>query len=181
MPFLNFRNNRKFFNNLNKGCALICASFFVFNACQNSPKAELNALKKSKLPNVERLNKTMNIWHKAAAEADSAMYFSLMTENTRFMGTDASENWTKQAFINFTMPHFNKGNGWDFKAFDRHWFYNSDSTVAWFDERLNTWMGECRGSGVVLLENNESKIAQYNLAVTIANEKIQDFIALGKE
>ncbi|MCC7453340.1 MAG: nuclear transport factor 2 family protein, partial [Crocinitomix sp.] len=70
---------------------------------------------------------------------------------------------------------------WDFKTNWRNWYFSSDQTVAWFEESLATQMEECRGSGVLIKENGFWKIAHYNLAVVIENEKMQKFIKLRRK
>ncbi len=50
--------------------------------------------------------------------------------------------------------------------------------MVWFDELLDTWMGTCRGSGVLEKNNKEWKIKQYVLSVTIPNDSIQKVIKL---
>jgi hypothetical protein len=163
---------------LRKEWSYMFSLLFLFSlSCISSVTTE----KSPKLPDNRNLENHLNLWHLAAAEADSASYFDFITEDGRFLGTDAHENWSKEEFLNFSAPYFQKGKAWTFTGFDRNWYYSQDSTTAWFDERLNTWMGECRGSGVMILEGDNPKLAHYNLAVTIANDKIQDFIALSKE
>jgi hypothetical protein len=39
-------------------------------------------------------------------------------------------------------------------------------------------MKDCRGSGVLIKVGKEWQLTQYNLAVLIENDKIQDFIKL---
>ena len=46
---------------------------------------------------------------------------------------------------------------------------------------LSTQMEDCRGSGVLIKENGFWKIAHYNLAVVIENEKMQKFIKLRRK
>lgn len=168
--------NLRTHKNLKKGWGILLSSLFLFSiACQSPPKESV-----TNLPNQDVLEDKLDAWHLAAAEADSAEYFDFMTSESRFLGTDASENWSKDQFLSFSSPYFQKGKAWSFSGFGRNWYYSQDSTLAWFDERLNTWMGECRGSGVMLMENEEVKLAHYNLSVTIENDKIQDFIALSK-
>ena len=50
--------------------------------------------------------------------------------------------------------------------------------IAWFDEVLDTWMKDCRGSGVFVKRKGVWKLMQYNLTVLIENEKVQEFIEL---
>ncbi|MEO0731660.1 MAG: nuclear transport factor 2 family protein [Bacteroidota bacterium] len=121
-------------------------------------------------------------WHRAAAEADSAAYFDAMTADAIFIGTDASEHWTKDEFLDFAAPYFAKGKAWAFTATERHVFYDPDQQVAYWDELLDTWMGPCRGTGVAKRDGvNGWKIAHYTLSVTVPNEKIKGFIELTKE
>jgi len=95
------------------------------------------------------INTLMNNWHKAASKADFNNYFNLMDENAVFVGTDASEVWSKKEFQSFSKPYFDKGKAWRFSTIKRNIYIHSSSKTAWFDEVLNTWMGICRGSGVV--------------------------------
>jgi len=67
---------------------------------------------------------------------------------------------------------------WNFIPHNRTWMYSKDSTVAWFDEDLDTWMRGCRGSGVLQKSNGIWEIVYYNLTVLIENEKINSFIEL---
>jgi hypothetical protein len=106
-------------------------------------------------------------------------YFGLMTDNAVFIGTDASERWSRNEFYQYSKPHFDKGKAWDFEPYDRQVFVSADGSMVWFSELLNTWMGVCRGSGI--LSGNENigyKIEQYHLSVTVPNEQIRAFINL---
>ena len=85
----------------------------------------------------------------AAAEANFDAYFGKMDTISVFIGTDASENWTKKEFSDFSKPYFDKGKAWDFKTLERNIYVNTSGDFVWFDELLNTWMGTCRGSGVL--------------------------------
>ena len=120
--------------------------------------------------NEQAINNTLNSWHKAASDADFDTYFSLMAEDAHFIGTDATENWTKTAFMQFAKPFFDKGKAWDFTVLDRN-IYHNNKTV-WFDERLDTWMGICRGSGVLQKKADTWKIKHYVLSLTIPNTTV---------
>lgn len=110
-------------------------------------------------------------WHKAAAAADEARYFGHFTADAVFMGTDATERWTRDEFRVWAKPHFSKGKAWSFKAVSRHISLSKDGNVAWFDEALDTPnLGPSRGSGVLVKEGNTWKIAHYNLSVPIPND-----------
>lgn len=120
----------------------------------------------------------LDAWHKAAADANLKDYFSFMAENSIFMGTDAKENWEKDDFLAFSKPYFEKGKAWTFTGFDRNFYFSSDRKIAWFDEQLNTWMGVCRGSGVMQLTDEGWKLLHYNLSLPIPNEKMDSVIEL---
>lgn len=124
------------------------------------------------------LNKFMDDWHIAAGQADYSCYFDVMDESFIFLGTAPGERWTKTEFSNFSKPYFDNGKAWDFKPSNRKWNLSKDKKMAWFDEDLDTWMRDCRGTGI--LENKKGKwvIVYYNLHVLIENEKIQEFIKL---
>lgn len=127
---------------------------------------------------VDQLNRLIDNWHLAATNADLQKYSQVMSEKFVFLGTAPGERWNKNAFLDFSKPYFDKGKAWDFKPSNRIWEFNTDSTVAWFDENLDTWMRGCRGSGILQKENNAWKISYYNLTVLIENEKIGPFIKL---
>jgi ketosteroid isomerase-like protein len=109
-------------------------------------------------------------WHLAAAKADAELYFSLMAPGAVFLGTDATERWTKEEFRTWAEPYFKKGKAWTFKAVQRHVSYSSDGNTAWFDEELDTPnLGPARGSGVLVKSGKAWRITQYNLSVPIPN------------
>ncbi len=124
------------------------------------------------------INTTLDSWHKAAADADFDAYFGLMDEHSVFVGTDAKEVWDKQAFMEFSKPYFDKGKAWAFTKISRNIYYTSGDTHAWFDETLNTWMGVCRGSGVLQYKNRHWIIKHYVLSLAVPNEKMKDVISI---
>ncbi len=114
--------------------------------------------------------------HAAAAAADEEKYFSYFTPDAVFLGTDATERWTRDEFRKWAHPYFAKGKAWSFKSTSRWITFAPDRTVAWFDEALETPnMGPCRGSGVLVATNAGWKIAQYNLSIPIPNDLVDDF------
>lgn len=44
------------------------------------------------------INTLIDTWHNAAAQANFETYFSMMSDNSIFIGTDATENWSKKNF-----------------------------------------------------------------------------------
>lgn len=122
------------------------------------------------------LNKTLDAWHQAAAEANFEAYFGLMTEDAVFIGTDATENWRAPEFKEYAKPHFDKGRAWSFKAVERHIYLDTTGEIAWFDELLDTQMKLCRGSGVLKKVGGEWKIAHYVLSIAVPNEHVAELI-----
>ena len=127
------------------------------------------------------INQVLNDWHLAATEANYDNYFGKMDSISVFIGTDASENWTKQQFADFSKPYFDKGKAWDFKTLERNVYVNESGNFVWFDELLNTWMGTCRGSGVLEKKENTWVIKHYVLSVAIPNDDVQAVIAAKKK
>ncbi|MFY2562590.1 nuclear transport factor 2 family protein [Corallococcus terminator] len=116
-------------------------------------------------------------WHKAAADADEARYFGYFTPDAVYMGTDATERWSRDEFRAWSKPYFSKGKAWSFKATSRHIFVSKDGAVAWFDETLDTPnLGPSRGSGVLVKDSAGWKIAQYNLSIPIPNDIMDEVV-----
>lgn len=123
------------------------------------------------------VNRAVDDWHKAAADADEGRYFGHMTADSVFLGTDATERWDYSAFRAFAHPYFAKGKAWTFVPRERHVMIDSDGDTAWFDEKLDSASyGECRGSGVLRRENGAWKIAHYNLTIPIPNALAKEFV-----
>ena len=125
-----------------------------------------------------KLHSIIDSWHKAAADANFDKYFDMMANSFVFIGTDASEFWNKAAFAEYAKPYFDKGKAWTFKSISRHIYFNYDRTTAWFDELLETQMKICRGSGVLLRQNGQWKMAQYVLSMTIPNENSNEVVKI---
>ena len=112
----------------------------------------------------------LDTWHLAAARADEEMYFSLMTADAVFLGTDATERWTREEFRVWAHPYFARGQAWSFHAIKRRVMLAKDQKTAWFDEELDTPnLGLARGTGVLVKEGKDWKIAHYSLTVPIPN------------
>lgn len=109
-------------------------------------------------------------FHAAAAAADEEKYFAALAPGAIFLGTDATERWTKDEFRQFAHPYFAKGKAWTYKATSRWITFAPDRQVAWFDELLESpHLGTCRGSGVLVSIGGSWKIMQYNLSIAIPN------------
>ena len=118
----------------------------------------------------EEVNMTLDSFHQAAADADFERYFDLFADSGIYMGTDASERWTKEQFKAFVKPYFSKGRGWLYTVKERHVSPTSTKQLVFFDELLeNKFYGQCRGSGVLMKINNHWQILQYNLSIPVPN------------
>ncbi len=117
------------------------------------------------------INKLINNWHKNAAEVHFEAYMNFLAEDAHYLGTDATENWTKKEFQTFAKPYFIKGKTWNFNALKRNIYFSVDKKTVWFDELLDTQMKICRGSGVLVKTGKDWKLKQYVLSMTIPNDK----------
>lgn len=159
---------------------LISALTFLLLSCKvnnTTSKEASQSINQIKL----EVNTNLNAWHEAAAKADFNTYFSLLTNKGVFIGTDATENWQNEAFKTFSKPYFDKGKAWNFTALERNIYVSEDKNTVWFDELLDTQMKICRGSGVLVKENNTWKVAHYVLSITIPNDNVSQVIEIKKE
>ncbi|MCF8296086.1 MAG: nuclear transport factor 2 family protein [Saprospiraceae bacterium] len=136
---------------------------------------------KIQIPDRDLINSYLDDWHLAAANADFDGYFDKIADDGIYIGTDPTERWTKDEFVKAYKPYFDKGKAWDFKAIERNIDFSKDGKVAWFDEKLDTWMGICRASGVLELIDGNWKIKHYHLSVTILNERTKEFVEMNKK
>lgn len=127
------------------------------------------------------INSLVDAWHQAATVADEETYFGSIQKDGIFLGTDKSERWEKAVFEEWCSEHFQRDTAWAFSPYDRQIYFAEDSRTAWFEELLDTWMGPCRGSGVLTLKEGEWKIAHYNLAMLIDNDDVQDVLKVIKD
>jgi len=157
------------FNNPVKVFQLLCVITF-FIGCNSAVKDTAN--------DKQQIINMLDSFNIAAAKADYNNYFKHYTYNAIFAGTDATERWDKKAFMVWAKPLFDKGTTWDFKAFERHIYFDQTGNTAWFDELLSTQMKICRGSGVLVKQDNEWKIQQYILSTTIPNNQLDTIIKI---
>jgi hypothetical protein len=127
-----------------------------------------------------QISNFLDEWHADAARADMQAYFDKIDEAGVYIGTDATENWTKQAFYDWSKPFFDKGKAWTFHATERNIYISEDGTMAWFDEKLKSTNGMLRGSGVLRLKNGEWKIMQYVLSLPVPNDRFKQVMELIK-
>ena len=117
------------------------------------------------------IGRTLDALHAAAAHSDGAAYFALYTDDAVFIGTDAAERWPIADFRAYAEPYFAKGQGWVYHPRERHVTLAECRCIAWFDELLDSESyGTSRGTGVLLLQGTDWKIAQYALTFPIPND-----------
>jgi hypothetical protein len=145
---------------------------FALAACAAAPPSAAPA-PPARPPDAEAaIARVLDDFHAAAAAADEARYFGHLAEESIFLGTDATERWDKAAFRAYAHPHFAKGKAWTFRAVRRGVKVHESGHVAWFDEDLATQnLGPARGSGALVWSGGRWQITQYNLALTIPNER----------
>ena len=140
----------------------------------------LFAQKKGFYENVQKKNvsKVLDDLNAFATAADFKNYFNLYATESTFIGTDATEIWNKEEFMNYAKPYFDKGKAWNFTSLKRNITFSADGKYAWFDELLETQMKLCRGSGVLEKIGNQWKIKQYVLSQTIPNDVNNEVIKI---
>ena len=137
-------------------------------ACQNKKEDQI----------IPHLNQKIDAWHNAAANANYDAYFNFIADQGIFIGTDVSERWSKKEFSDFSKPYFDKGKAWSFTAEERTIRLNDKKNIAWFDEILDTWMGDCRSTGVLSVHKGKWQLEHYQLSVTIDNELMPQFLEI---
>jgi hypothetical protein len=121
----------------------------------------------------EEINQMLDAWHKAASNANQKEYFAGIAEDGIYIGSDASEIWTKKEFFEWSKPYFDKGKAWSFTNIDRNIYLSDDRKYAWFDELLQFSGGVFRGSGVLGYIDGEWKLKHYVLSLPVPNEKFK--------
>ena len=116
---------------------------------------------------IQSITKVLDKFHAAAATGDWANYFDLMSDDAVFIGTDASERWTKQVFQSYA----SNTNGWIYTPKTRNINLTPFGNSAWFDEILvSKNYGTSRGTGILIKSEAGWKISQYHLTFPIPNE-----------
>ena len=127
---------------------------------------------------VSAIDSMINDWHHAAAVADEGVFFGSMTADGIYIGTDATERWLRDELAVWSKKYFDSKTAWDFKPLNRNIRIAPGEHLAWFDELLDTWMGTCRSTGIVIREGEDWKIAYYHLSMAVPNDKVDEYRAL---
>lgn len=119
----------------------------------------------------------------AAATGNLREYFGCFyDERSRFLGTDASENWTAYEFFQYALPHF-RGDGTPAWKYDPipgtrkvDIFPSTEvPSFAIFDELLSSKFGATsRGSGTACHSSGHWFICSYHLSFPVPNDIAKD-------
>lgn len=130
-------------------------------------------------PATAEVGAVLDAFHRAAAEADEATYFGLLTDDAVFVGTDATERWDTAAFRAYAAPHFQGETAWTYVPEARQVTLGPGGAVAWFHEALrNPKYGAARGSGVLVATPAGWRIAQYVLSFPVPNAVAADVVGI---
>ncbi|WP_196889450.1 nuclear transport factor 2 family protein [Aureivirga sp. CE67] len=157
---------------------VLVISFVALTACTEPATKKYTKAQKAEI--ITKIDTLLNQWHRSAADALHQDYIQAMSKDGVYIGTDASENWTRDEFEVFSKPYFDKNKTWDFKTLTRNIYVGDDGKYAWFDELLDTKLGVCRGSGVVYDENGKWEIKHYVLSIAVPNENLDKIIPINK-
>lgn len=125
------------------------------------------------------IDSVLDAWHDDASHGRFMSYFDAMTDDAVFLGTDASERWTKEEFMGYAREPFSDGNGWSYTSSDRFVAFDADGDTAWVDEIMtNEKYGTLRGTAVLRLMDDDWKIAHYSLTFLVPNEKAADVVGV---
>lgn len=130
------------------------------------------ALQTAPAPEAVEVAAVLDRLNAASTAADGPAYFALFTPEARFVGTDATEQWSMAQFRAYVEPYFARGRGWSYPAVGRTITIAPIACrcIAWFEEDLtNESYGRTRGSGVMRLTDDGWKIEQYVLSIAIPN------------
>lgn len=155
---------------------LVITSVVLLFACNSQPQQALTA--EEQTTSKQQIAAMLDSFNVAAANASFDTYFNFFTADATFNGTDATENWDKAAFQSWAKPYFDKKQTWNFKPLQRKIYFGQHADIAWFEELLQTQMKICRGSGVVVKQNNQWKVQQYVLSTTVPNTVLDSVISL---
>lgn len=131
----------------------------------------------------DAVGEVIDDFHDAAAHGDKERFFSHLTDDAVFLGTDEWERWPKYPdFDNYVETRFKDGSGWTYRSVDRSIRFNERKDVAWFDEVVfSETSGRIRGTGVLTRQSGRWKLEHYAMSFLIFNENWEEVIELTKK
>ena len=128
---------------------------------------------------VREVEAVLTDFHAAAAEPDPDRYLGYMAPDGVFLGTDATERWTYDAYVELVRPLLEQGVQIVNRPVEQNVFVSEDGKLAWFDETLEKpKYGEMRATGVLRNTDDGWKIVQFHLTFPIPNEIVPDVVKL---
>jgi len=128
------------------------------------------------------INNLLDDFHHAAAVGDKTRYLNYFAQDGVFMGTDDSERWPLKQFSAYVDKRFVAGKGWEYHSEKRHISFSEDRNTAWFDEiMVSEQWGRFRGTGVVIRQQAEWKVAVYSLTLLVPNEAWEQITKVATE
>lgn len=129
----------------------------------------------------EAIDRLLDDFHLAAAEADRDRYLGHFAPTGVFLGTDDWERWPLDEFSTYVDGRFSNGGGWRYEPQERHVMFAEGGRTAWFDEIMvsKRW-GRFRGTGVLITVDGGWKIAHYSLTALVPNERFAEVSALNR-
>lgn len=130
---------------------------------------------------VQQLDSMINLWHHAAAVADEVAFFGFMRKDGIYIGTDPTERWLRDELRTWSEKFFDRESAWKFTPVSRNISIGPGSHLAWFDEILDTWMGPCRSTGILVKEESQWKLVHYHLSMAIPNDAVDSYLKMLKD
>ena len=129
------------------------------------------------------ISEVLDDFHDAAANGDKERYLGHLTDDAVFMGTDEWERWPKNPeFTDYVGSRFRDGAGWSYRSVDRNIRIADGGRLAWFDEVIfSEANGRFRGTGVLVREGEDWKIAHYAMSFLVFNEDWEAVIEMTKK
>lgn len=129
----------------------------------------------------------LGAFHEASRVSDKSGYFACFNSpESRFLGTDAQENWTVREFYDFAGPYFDKAKAegkaaWEYTPIIGSRKVDILGNIAYFDEIMTSvsFRATTRGNGVAI-RNEEGRwsLLQYHLSFPIPNPLAHSFCAV---
>jgi hypothetical protein len=152
----------------------------------------LNIKKKNKMAELairtarqDSIISLLNHFHSSATNANLKEYFGCFdSSRSRFLGTDATENWSALEFWNYSKPHFDKGSAWTYiprsgtRKIEQIDDFEGTPVFATFDELLysSSFGATSRGTGTAIYDSTLKVwfIVSYHLSFPTPNELAKD-------
>jgi len=125
---------------------------------------------------VDEVNAVLDRWHKSSGEVKYGPFLNVIASDGVILGTDHDERWDKAHVDKFGNQYFNPKNAWTYKYDNRHMHFNADSTTAWFDETFKINTKSFRGVGVLSKLDNEWKLRQYSMSMSVPYEDVKSAV-----